>query len=140
MYLQIVAHQIWYCSSWKACNWNLVPGGLVQISSYSSAPGIGVVCGVNSADNIWCSDFTGPQVSWVQLPGALVNVKVNPDGSLYGVNRGNQVWHCSSWKSCNWVNIPGTLTQIFSTSASTVCGVNSVSPSNPAANIWCSGV
>jgi hypothetical protein len=30
--------------------------------------------------------------NWLQIPGALKDVSINPDGSLFGVNKGQQIY------------------------------------------------
>lgn len=73
----------------------------------------GVVCGVNSAGNIFCADSnieTSP--NWTQLPGGLTHVAVN-NGRLYGVNSAdNTIWFAADYKNPSWVHIPGGLSQV----------------------------
>ena len=116
--------QIWYCANWKSCGWTNVPGSLRSISSVSTAANTGIVCGTNAGSNIYCSTYSGPSVGWFQVPGGLMDVNVNPDGSLWGVNTGNQIWYCNDYRRCNWVNIPGGLRSITSLNGG-VCGTNS---------------
>jgi hypothetical protein len=80
------ANQIFYCANYKNCGWQHVYGSLNQISARN-----GVVCGVQSGGAIYCSQHSGPTVSWSQLPGVLKDISVNSDGSLWGVNQANQI-------------------------------------------------
>jgi hypothetical protein len=113
------ADAIFFCSSWKNCNWIHVGGLLKQISSTNDT-----VCGVNAANNIFCSKFVGAAVTWQLIPGLLKHVTVNNDGSLFGTNAIDEIFYCKNWQNCNWTKLPGALKQIDST-GNTVCGVNS---------------
>lgn len=110
---------IFYAANYKIPNWVGLPGILTQISSSPN-----VVCGVNSANQIWCAD-TNIQSSpnWFQLPGGLTNISVNNDGSLMGVSSNGQIWFASNYKNANWVNLPGSLKQV-SVNGPVACGVN----------------
>lgn len=127
-------NQVWYCSKYDACYWQSAPGSLYRISARN-----GVVCGVDSYDSgaIYCSQSQGSnqlhRVMWKRLPGALIDVSVNNDGSLWGVNKANQVWRCNDWRDCKWTQVYGSLAQLTSINGA-VCGVNSSD------NIFCANI
>jgi hypothetical protein len=129
-------------------NWgNPVPGQqLKQIDVNGNiVSGIkpNIVCGLNSANNIFCSD--SDIIDWKEIGGSLNYISVG-DKTLYGLssnsskniytkNRfGNPILTpVGQLQQNSWKNINGGLTQIHS-SGNKVCGVNSND------NIFCATV
>jgi hypothetical protein len=96
--------------------WRQIPGGLKQVSVSGNN-----VCGVNSADDIYCKDnLTGG--NWRKVPGKLKQVSVHGNG-VYGVNSANNIYYSPNLNG-SWRQIPGGLKQV-STHGNNVCGVNS---------------
>lgn len=65
---------------------------------------------------------TGNALSLTQVPGALAQISVGADGSVWGLNSGGQIFNYSA--NQGWVYIPGTLAHITAGSASAVWGLN----------------
>ena len=88
-----------------------------------------ILCGTNHVnDSIWCADQNiTSDPSWINVPGGLVHVSVNEDGSLLGTNRGGNIWFKPSFKNDgrSWIQLWGGLKQISHRKAGKVCGVNS---------------
>jgi len=106
-------------------DWTQVPGGLKQVSLDNN-----VVCGVNSADDIYCADQNiESNPNWRRIDGKLKHVSVNK-GRLYGVNSNDQIWFTQDYKNPRWRGIPGSLKQV-ELDGNVVCGVNSGN------GIWC---
>jgi virginiamycin B lyase len=58
-----------------------------------------------------------------QIPGNLSQISVGADGTVWGVNAGDQIYTWDAQTS-SWVNIPGSLAQIAVGSSSAVWGLN----------------
>lgn len=93
--------------------WQLIPGGLSQVSAGSANN----IWGVNSAGNIF--NFTG---TFNPIPGGLSCVSAASDGTVWGVNSGGNIYRRDG---NSWTQIPGGLMQISVGSAKNVWGVNS---------------
>ena len=112
------AGNIWFADSYKTGRWVQIPGGLKQVSLDGNT-----VCGIGGGDTIWCADQnieTGAR--WFQLPGGLKYISLK-NGRLYGVNANNDIYYADNYKTGNWVNVPGKLTQVEYVDGNTVCGV-----------------
>jgi len=96
--------------------WRQIPGGLKQVSVSGNN-----VCGVNSADDIYCKDNL-TDGNWRKVPGKLKQVSVHGNG-VYGVNSANNIYYSPNLNG-SWRQIPGKLKHV-STSGNQVCGVNS---------------
>lgn len=104
MYGTNVADDIFYAADYKNPSWVQVPGKLKQVSLDGS-----VVCGVNSADEVWCADAnieTNP--NWRRVAGGLKYVSVNK-GRLYGVNGADDIFYAPNYSDPQWVQVPGKL-------------------------------
>lgn len=118
------ANNIFWCENYQDCDMKQIDGSLSKISTNN-----GVVCGVNSADSIFCSmtvrtAMVGsvPSVSWIQIPGALIEVTVDEKGSLMGVNRANEVMWCEDYKNCNLQKVDSGFSRI-SARNELACGI-----------------
>ena len=113
------ANNIYYSPSYNSGSWTQLPGSLKQISSNGT-----VVMGVNSVDDIFYADRnirTNP--NWTQVRGKLIDLSVNSDGSVFGVNSANNIYYSPSYNSGTWNQLPGGLKQI-SSNGTVVMGVN----------------
>ena len=108
--------------------WIRVPGGLKQIDS---GP-LGIVCGVNTADNIYCR--TGITTarrngrSWTRVPGKLKYISCGALGH-WGVNKANNIYFRYGVKpgrpqGTRWKHVGGKLHQIESGPDGAVWGVH----------------
>ncbi len=59
--------------------------------------------------------------SFTIVPGALQEISVGADGSVWGLNSSQQIF---TYSSSGWTNIPGTLSQIAVASSTAVWGLN----------------
>jgi hypothetical protein len=108
--------------------WKRVSGGLIQIDSGPK----GIVCGVNSANNIYCRLQITRRIPygrrWINVPGKLKYISCGVYGH-WGVNRNNYVYFRqgvsrSRPQGWRWIRIPGRLTQIETGQYGQVVGVN----------------
>lgn len=58
---------------------------------------------------------------FAQVPGSLIDVSVGSDGTVWGVNSNDQIFHRNSDK---WMAVPGFLSEISAGIAAHVWGVN----------------
>ncbi len=65
--------------------WRQIDGALKQVSLDGDN-----VCGVNSADNIYCNSASIP-TNWRQVPGSLKNVSLS-DNKVCGTNGNDDIW------------------------------------------------
>ncbi len=63
----------------------------------------------------------GPSSKWVKVRGSLKNLSVGSDGTVWGVNEGNEIWQGDG---ISWTKIDGGLSQISVGSAAHIWGVN----------------
>lgn len=82
-----------------------------------AVPGIAFVAGGNIALNL----PSGPP-SFSMVPGALKQVAVGADGSVWGVNAQQQIFFYNP--DPGWTYIPGALTQIAAGSSTAIWGIN----------------
>ena len=126
-----------------------VPGRLKQIDS--GPPGI--VCGVNSGDNIYCRKGISPSIrygkTWVRMPGKLKYISCGALGH-WGVNKNNDIFYrygvtAGNVAGVRWKHVPGKLHQIESGPDGAVWGVNlvtgvftrlGITRSNPIGSRW----
>ena len=117
-------NQIYYYSG----RWIKVPGGLKQIDSGPR----GIVCGVNTADNIYCrTGITPARLSgkgWTRVPGKLKYISCGTLGH-WGVNKRNDIFfrygvNRGKPQGTKWKHVPGKLHQIESGPDGAVWGVN----------------
>jgi len=97
--------------------WNQVPGKLKQVSHSGNT-----VCGVNSDDNVFCTNFGSS--SWGQLPGKLKQISV--DGTkACGTDASDKVFCMDDvfWFNPSWTSVAGGIRQI-DVSGSKMCGVD----------------
>ena len=73
-------------TGWPHVSWSKIPGGLKQVDIDGNT-----VCGVNSADNIYCKDDL-TSGNWKKLPGALKYVSVTGGNKLYGANSADDIY------------------------------------------------
>jgi hypothetical protein len=100
--------------------------------------------GMSSTPNLNCTNCTSTQVpclmsgntlqlcfwsrgqigwsAWQQIAGALKQVSVAADGTVWGVNAADDIFRRSGDK---WQRVPGALKQVSAGSASSIWGVNS---------------
>lgn len=81
---------------------------------------------------------TIPSVSFTQIPGALTQISVGADGTVWGLNSGGQIFEYNSGNP-GWTLIPGTLSRILVGSGSAVWGLNAsqeIFSRNVAAGSW----
>ena len=113
----------------------MAPSQTTMTPSQTTMAPLKVVCGVDMStpspnappnDNIWCADqnIKSGTPNWIQLPGKLINLTVNKDGSMFGVNRSGGIYYASSYKNPSWIQFSGALKQI-SSSNNVIMGVNS---------------
>lgn len=69
------------------------------------------------------SQFVGPAPALQQIGGTLTQVSVGADGSVWGINSGQQIYTYNSTTSA-WTNLPGSLRVIAAGSANAVWGLN----------------
>jgi hypothetical protein len=126
LYLTNSGEGIWYKPDIKlTSNWRNLSGGLKQISGNN-----GFFCGVNSGKGIWCKPDATSAENWKNLSGSLINVSVNDDGSIFGVNDGGEVLYKSNyadgggWKTLSKGALSNGLKQI-SNKDGVICGVDS---------------
>ena len=67
---------------------------------------------------------TGGIASFIPVPGALADVSVGADGSIWGLNGAQQIYMYNA-AAQTWTPIPGLLTQIAAGSSTAVWGLNS---------------
>jgi len=117
------ANEILYTQLRDPITWATLWGSLVQISSDGKS---GIIAGVNSNDDIYVADKDiGTSPNWRQVGGKLVNVAVS-NGKLYGANRQGNIYFNADYKTDNWVQIGGSLKQVFFDDINKIAGgVNS---------------
>jgi virginiamycin B lyase len=79
--------------------------------------------------------------SFINVPGALAQIAVGADGTVFGLNAGGYVYTSNG---SGWINIPGNLAQISVGSNTAVWGLNDQSniyhlnynAANPASSSW----
>jgi hypothetical protein len=104
--------------------WKQIGGKLKQVSISGNK-----VCGVNSADNIYCKTNLHAG-NWYQVHGKLKHISLSGN-SLYGVNSADNIYYSPNMSAkAPWKQIGGKLKQV-SHAGGKVCGVNS------ADNIYC---
>ena len=105
-----------------------VPGVLTQIDSGR----FGFVCGVNSANNIYCRRGITKKrrfgTSWIRVPGKLTYISCGKYGH-WGVNKGQNIYFRYGVKrnkpqGTRWKHIPGKLVQIETGPDGAVWGVS----------------
>lgn len=69
------------------------------------------------------ASFAGAQPSFSPVPGALTQLSVGADGTVWGINSSQQIYSYD-YVSGNWTNIPGSLVQIAVGSSTAIWGVN----------------
>ncbi len=83
------------------------------------------------------SIVTPPTPSFTQVPGALTQISVGADGTVWGLNSGGQIFEYNS--GSGWTMIPGGLSRVIVGSASAVWGLNAsqeIFSRNVAASSW----
>ena len=111
-------------AKYKNSYWKQIGGGLKQVSISGNK-----VCGVNSADNIYCKTNLHAG-NWYQVHGKLKHISLSGN-SLYGVNSADNIYYSPNMSAkAPWKRIGGKLKQV-SHAGGKVCGVNS------ADNIYC---
>jgi hypothetical protein len=119
-----IKNRIYYYSG----RWIRVSGGLKQIDSGPR----GIVCGVNTADNIYCRTGIAPArlsgKGWKRVAGKLKYISCGALGH-WGVNKKNDVYfrygvNRARPQGTKWKRVPGKLHQIESGPDGAVWGVN----------------
>lgn len=101
-----------FAGSWGANSWTLSSGDEVQIYVWNAQSGNGPA-----------SITTFVNGSFANVPGALSQISVGADGSVWGLNSSQQIYRYDS-ASQDWTNIPGALQQIVVGSSTAVWGLN----------------
>lgn len=108
--------------------WKKIAGGLKQIDSGPK----GIVCGVNSVDNIFCRLQISPKAPfgkrWIRIPGKLKYISCGGLGH-WGVNKKNQVFFRlgvtrNRPQGLNWKRVSGSLVQVEAGKFGEVIGIN----------------
>ncbi|MYU19423.1 hypothetical protein GTZ78_54270, partial [Streptomyces sp. SID8361] len=78
---------------------------------------------------------------WINIPGGLSDIGAAADGTVWGVNSGNQIYrYTGDQGTTNWVGINGSLVRIDAGSRTNVWGVDSAGAiyryTNYDANPW----
>ncbi|CAG8745558.1 21364_t:CDS:2, partial [Gigaspora margarita] len=80
------------------------------------------VWGVNRQNQIFYRTNGDVNGVWVNVSGALKNVSVAADGTVWGVNGNDDIFR---WNGVSWESIAGKLKQIYTSNASYIIGTNS---------------
>lgn len=108
---------IFFTNNYRYPNWKQVNGKLKQVDMNGN-----FLCGVNSADIIFCADNSLDNPQWVSVQGRLKYVSVN-NRKLYGANSADNIWFAESHLVPNWKQATGALKQV-SFDKNIVCGAN----------------
>ncbi len=120
-----------YCgmhnASGATINWQEVPGSKRSISLDGN-----MMCGINAADDIYCSDNGNVLApSWFQVQGKLRQLSVS-NGRIYGVNAAGEMFYRENARNGNWINLNGKAIHIdHNRVTNEVCHVNSTN------QVWC---
>jgi phospholipase C len=93
-------------------------------------PSIGDLAEMFNSDVFMNSESLEP------MGGALTQITVGADGSVWGINASQQIYE---FTNAEWINTPGSLTQIAAGSAGSVWGINNANQSyrwNSATGQW----
>jgi NADH:ubiquinone oxidoreductase subunit 3 (subunit A) len=98
IYCTNVSKEIWYKSSWNAPNWQgPIPGSCCVISAAMGQDS--TIVGVGTDNKLWSRSLNG---GWSQTasPGEwCAYVTIGPNGKLFVVGGGNQIWSKNSYKN-----------------------------------------